>query len=103
MNKTNCPATGNIVIDLPTTEQGVPIFENTQQAQAVMQQAMTVLVAACMFSGRAVSINIGAADEEAEEKPTRELYDADPHCKHEVKDAIGGGIKCAKCPGWFCF
>lgn len=37
------------------------------------------------------------------EKLTDELYDADPHCKHEVKDAPGGGVKCAKCPGWFCF
>jgi len=32
-----------------------------------------------------------------------ELYDADPECKHEVVSASGGGIKCTKCRGWFCY
>jgi hypothetical protein len=32
-----------------------------------------------------------------------ELWDADPNCKHNVVAQRGGGIKCTKCPGWFCF
>ena len=32
-----------------------------------------------------------------------ELYDADPNCDHFVVDAPGGGVKCTKCPGWFCY
>ena len=31
------------------------------------------------------------------------LYDADPNCKHHVVEANGGGVKCTKCQGWFCF
>ena len=42
-----------------------------------------------------------------EEEPivneTRELYDADPNCEHEVYGAPGGGVKCKHCRGWFCF
>lgn len=34
---------------------------------------------------------------------TEELYDADPNCEHYVINASGGGIKCAKCNGWFCY
>ena len=34
---------------------------------------------------------------------TGELWDADPDCDHEVVNAPGGGVKCNKCPGWFCF
>lgn len=33
----------------------------------------------------------------------KELWDADPDCDHDVVCAPGGGIKCTKCPGWFCF
>jgi hypothetical protein len=32
-----------------------------------------------------------------------ELWDADPNCKHNVIDAPGGGVKCTKCDGWFCY
>lgn len=32
-----------------------------------------------------------------------DLFDADPECKHEIVDAPGGGVKCTKCTGWFCF
>ena len=32
-----------------------------------------------------------------------DLWDADPTCKHNVVCAPGGGIKCTKCNGWFCF
>jgi len=32
-----------------------------------------------------------------------ELFDADPDCEHEIVDAHGGGVKCTKCTGWFCF
>ena len=34
---------------------------------------------------------------------TEELYDADPNCKHFVIGASGGGLKCVKCNGWFCY
>ena len=32
-----------------------------------------------------------------------ELFSADPDCLHWVKDAPGGGIRCVRCRGWFCF
>lgn len=32
-----------------------------------------------------------------------ELWNADPNCQHETYCAPGGGIKCRKCPGWFCY
>jgi len=32
-----------------------------------------------------------------------ELFNADPNCKHEVVGAPGGGVKCRKCKGWFCY
>lgn len=31
------------------------------------------------------------------------LHGADPRCKHNVVLASGGGVKCTKCPGWFCY
>ena len=31
------------------------------------------------------------------------LFDADPNCKHDIVCAPGGGVKCTKCRGWFCF
>jgi hypothetical protein len=43
---------------------------------------------------------------EPPEEPSQysdELYNADPACKHEVYAAPGGGVKCRKCPGWFCY
>jgi hypothetical protein len=36
----------------------------------------------------------------ADTPPT--LWDADPHCDHEVVAAPGGGIMCSQCPGWYC-
>lgn len=32
-----------------------------------------------------------------------DLFDADPQCAHHIVGAIGGGIKCTKCAGWFCY
>lgn len=32
-----------------------------------------------------------------------ELWNADPSCVHNVKLASGGGIRCVRCRGWFCF
>lgn len=32
-----------------------------------------------------------------------ELWDADPKCRHKIVDAPGGGVKCTKCGGWFCY
>jgi hypothetical protein len=42
-------------------------------------------------------------DEFKEFEKETELFDADPNCKHEIVDAPGGGVKCSKCTGWFCF
>jgi hypothetical protein len=35
--------------------------------------------------------------------PNLALWDADPNCKHEEVSQPGGGVKCIKCNGWFCF
>lgn len=32
-----------------------------------------------------------------------DLYGADPDCEHDIRPAPGGGVKCIKCPGWFCY
>lgn len=32
-----------------------------------------------------------------------ELWDADPNCEHEITYPPGGGVKCVKCGGWFCY
>lgn len=39
-------------------------------------------------------------DDEDEAEP---LHNADPDCQHDIVDAPGGGVKCTKCPGWFCY
>lgn len=31
------------------------------------------------------------------------LFNADENCRHAVKGAPGGGVKCGKCSAWFCF
>jgi hypothetical protein len=32
-----------------------------------------------------------------------ELWNADPKCKHKIVYPKGGGVKCSKCDGWFCY
>lgn len=32
-----------------------------------------------------------------------ELWNADPNCKHRIECASGGGVRCVKCGGWFCY
>ena len=32
-----------------------------------------------------------------------ELWDADPNCQHEIVASAGGGVRCKKCNGWFCY
>ena len=39
----------------------------------------------------------------ASKKSNEKLWDADPNCKHNIESAIGGGIRCTKCTGWFCY
>ncbi|MFC4225451.1 DUF6611 family protein [Lysinibacter cavernae] len=39
---------------------------------------------------------------EAPQHDSRPLYDADPNCVHETLE-LWSGVKCKKCPGWFCF
>lgn len=31
------------------------------------------------------------------------LFNASETCRHAVASAPGGGVKCSKCTGWFCF
>lgn len=31
------------------------------------------------------------------------LYNADPNCEHDIQPQWGGGVKCEKCTGWFCY
>lgn len=42
-------------------------------------------------------------DEMLEEDDNDELFDADPNCQHNLISPRGGGVKCTKCPGWFCY
>jgi hypothetical protein len=35
--------------------------------------------------------------------PVADLLDADPNCEHNIVSAPGGGVKCTKCTGWFCY
>ena len=35
--------------------------------------------------------------------PDDELWDADENCDHEIMYPPGGGMKCHKCGGWFCY
>lgn len=35
--------------------------------------------------------------------PNDELFNADPTCDHRIVAAGGGGVRCIKCPGWFCY
>jgi hypothetical protein len=32
-----------------------------------------------------------------------DLFNAAPKCNGLIIAAVGGGIKCTKCRGWFCF
>lgn len=32
-----------------------------------------------------------------------DLFNADPNCRHEIEAVSNGGVKCRKCPGWFCY
>lgn len=33
------------------------------------------------------------------------LFNADPNCDHDIHEMGlgGGGVKCRRCPGWFCY
>jgi hypothetical protein len=35
--------------------------------------------------------------------PIPDLFNADPNCEHNIVPAPGGGVKCTKCTGWFCY
>lgn len=32
-----------------------------------------------------------------------ELWNANPACEHNVVSGSGGGVRCTKCGGWFCY
>ena len=38
-----------------------------------------------------------------DQREETDLHDADPACEHDVGAAPGGGVKCRKCRGWFCY
>lgn len=42
------------------------------------------------------------AGRKLERTKTEDLYDADPECEHEVV-ALGSGVGCIHCKGWFCY
>jgi hypothetical protein len=60
----------------------------------------------CMYCGGEHS---SMACEEKDEPPKKPatykdtLWEADPNCDHHVVCAPGGGVKCTKCTGWFCY
>ena len=39
----------------------------------------------------------------SEAQKTDDIWDAAEGCDGEVVSAPGGGIRCNKCSGWFCF
>lgn len=39
---------------------------------------------------------------EENNKEIGELYDADPHCYHELDENCFSGIRCKHCAGWYC-
>lgn len=39
---------------------------------------------------------------EENNKEIGELYDADPHCYHELDENCFSGIRCKHCEGWYC-
>lgn len=45
--------------------------------------------------------SVGISDDP--EEFGQELWDADLNCDHDIQHAPGGGVKCTKCPGWFCY
>lgn len=55
------------------------------------------------MSGSRSIADDGDMNEEVEEIDSDMLYDADPDCQHVIESADGGGIKCTKCSGWFCY
>lgn len=46
---------------------------------------------------------VGAEEDKTVKGYADELYDADPNCDHVIVNAPGGGVKCEKCSGWFCY
>lgn len=48
-------------------------------------------------------LTAAAEQKEMNEAHGSELWNADPNCEHNVVCAPGGGVKCTKCLGWFCY
>lgn len=56
-------------------------------------------------TGEVVEFHDDAEESQAlpvKENP-EELWEADPNCVHDIQHAPGGGVKCTKCRGWFCY
>ena len=50
------------------------------------------------------SLRSSAQEPEPEElDPEDALWEADENCNHEIFYTPGSGMKCRKCPGWFCY
>lgn len=41
--------------------------------------------------------------EDRESEEHKELWGRTPGCDGQVVPASGGGVKCTKCRGWFCY
>lgn len=98
-------------------KQGAPVTAHEAKELTVAGiQSLVKQVRADLETGEVTFEDIGALcdildsvlageDIEPEEESIDygELYAADPDCKHNIVGAPGGGVKCTKCPAWFCF
>ena len=64
----------------------------------------------CMLEAKPIKTEMASLDKAKEDnrepkqlKNDGELWGADPACDHHVICAPGGGVKCTKCGGWFCY
>lgn len=46
---------------------------------------------------------VNMTDKEILQSLGDDLWDADAECEHDIENAPGGGVRCTKCNGWFCY
>ena len=73
-------------------EQPGPVYE--QEATTMTPQVIPVVQ-----TGDRVPVD---SNHSVPPDPSSYLFDADPDCEHDVV-ALWSGVKCSKCPGWFCY
>ena len=77
--------------------------------KSVPPDAKSVTFSAIMEHGKCVGtrivyvLNGARVLKDLRDKPKEELWGADPNCNHKIVTARGGGVKCTKCQGWFCY